>query len=81
MQSRLDTETGVNKTFKNVSCQRRRPIQNFLCRGTSFRHFFKRIFFGRVKKLKCQRRPWGGGGPGHVSPGKFLKIYIGQWPF
>ena len=46
MQRRLDPETGANKPFENVSCQGR--IQNFFQGGdTNFRHFFKRIFFGR----------------------------------
>ena len=47
MQRRLDPERGVNKPFENVACQGR--IRNFFQGGgANFRHFFKRIFFGRV---------------------------------
>ena len=47
MQRRLNSETGVKKPFENVSCQGR--IQKFFQEGgISFRHFFKRIFSGKV---------------------------------
>ena len=43
MQRRLNSETGVNKPFENVSCQGR--IQNFFQGGgINFCYFFKRIF-------------------------------------
>ena len=57
MQRRLNSETGVNKPFENVSCQGR--TQKFLMEGAPiFVTFFKRIFSGRVifKHLKCQKR-------------------------
>ena len=57
MQRRLNSETGVNKPFENVSCQGR--IQKFLReRASIFVTFFKRIFSGRVnfKQLKFQKR-------------------------
>ena len=80
MQSRLDPETGVDKPFKNVSCQGRRPTQNFFQGGAPvFVTFSSVIFFGRFKQLKYQKRSWGV--RGHVYPGKFLKICILQWPF
>ena len=57
MQKRINSETGVNKSFKNVSCQGR--VQEFFEGGSSiFVTFFKRVFSGRVifKQLKCQKR-------------------------
>ena len=72
MQRRLDTETGANKPFENVSCQ-----GLFQGKVTNFRHFFKRsFFFGKVnfKQLKYQKRLQEG--PIACSPEKFLKICI-----
>ena len=44
MQRRLNSETGVNKSFENVSCQGR--IQKFFeGEGINFRHFFQAHFF------------------------------------
>ena len=57
MQRRLDSETGLNKPFENVSGQGR-AHKLFLGGGTNFRHFFERSFFGEVyfKQLQCQKR-------------------------
>ena len=47
MLRRLDPETGLNKPFENVYCQKR--IQNFFQGGgTNFGHFFKRIFLAEL---------------------------------
>ena len=44
MQRRLNSETGVNKPFENVSCQGR--IQKFFeGRGINFCHFFQAYCF------------------------------------
>ena len=44
MQRRLNSETGVNKPFKNVGCQGR--IQKVFEEGVmKFRHFFQTYFF------------------------------------
>ena len=75
MQKRLDTETGVNKPFENVSCQG--PIQDFFReRAPIFVTFSSKVFYGRVnfKQLKYQKRLQEG--PIACSPGKFLKICI-----
>ena len=47
MQRRLDSETGLNKPFENVSGQGR-AHKLFQGGGTNFRHFFERSFFGEV---------------------------------
>ena len=47
MHRRLDTETGVNKPFENVSCQG--PIQLFFReRAPIFDTFLSVVFFSRV---------------------------------
>ena len=44
MQRRLNSETGVNRPFENVSCRGR--IQKFFeGRSINFRHFFSSVFF------------------------------------
>ena len=73
MQRRLNSETDVNKPFENGSCQGR--IQKFFeGGGIKFRHFFKRIFSGRVtfKQLKCQKATLGGSGG--MLPQKLFEI-------
>ena len=75
MQRRLDTETGVNKLFENVSCQG--PIQHFFReRATIFVTFSSVVFLGGVnfKQLKYQKGLQEG--PIACFPGKFLKICI-----
>ena len=54
----VDSEKGVSKPFKNVSCQKR--IRNFFQgEGTKLRHFFKRSFFGRInlKQIEEEEKP------------------------
>ena len=47
MQRRLNSETGVSKPFENAPCLER--IQKFFeGGGINFRHFFNRIFSGKV---------------------------------
>ena len=44
MQRRLNSKTGVNKPFENVSCQK--SIQKFFeGEGINFCHFFQAYFF------------------------------------
>ena len=77
MQIRLDTETGVNKPFKKVSCQGSRAYSAFFREGAPiFVTFSSVVFFGRVnfKQLKYQKRLQEG--PKACSPEKFLKICI-----
>ena len=68
MQRRLDPETGVNKPFKNVSCQGR--IQNFFQReGIKFRDFFSAVFSAKLilGNLSNKNNSGGGGGSGACS--------------
>ena len=71
MQKRLDPETGVNKPFQNVSCQRR--IQKlFLGRGIKFHRFFKRSFFSAELTLNnLSPKKDSRGVRGHAHPKKF----------
>ena len=75
----LDPGTGVNKSFENVSYQRR--IQKLFQGGsTTFRHFFKRSFLAKLILSNLSHKN-DSGGPGACSPGQILKICILFWPF
>ena len=75
MQSCLDLETGVNKPFKNVSCQRR--FQNFFQEGApvfGFATFSSIIFFGDLILSNLSTKNDSRGVQGHATPQKFSKF-------
>ena len=43
MQKRINSETGINKSFKNVSCQG--CVQEFFEGGSSILSLFSNVFF------------------------------------
>ena len=81
MQRCLNSETGVNKLFENVSCQGR--IQKFFEEeGINFRHFFQAYFFPAELFLSnSSAKNDSKGSPGVCSRENFLKTCILQWPF
>ena len=80
MQRRLNSETGVNKPFENVSCQGR--IRIFFREGASiFVTFFKRIFPAELILKNLSAKNDSRGVREHAPQEKNLKISILQWPF